>query len=408
MHCDANNFYASVECALNPALRGQYVAVSGDPEKRHGIILAKNMAAKLCGVKTGDTIWQARQKCPGLICVPPHFELYVQYSRRIFAIYTQYTERVEPFGIDECWLDVTDSRKIFGDGAQIAEQLRERIKREIGITISVGVSFTKALAKLGSDMKKPDAVTIISPSELRQKVWGMDAAEMLMVGRRTAAKLAKVGIVTIGDLAHADDSVLKKMLGINGEKLKREAMGEGDDHVRLSYECEDPKSVGNSTTLPRDVTRRDEAEGVVMALSEMVATRLRRYGFVGCGISVGVKYNDLSGEGKQRSTQPLDNAQDISREAMRTLDRIYRFGEDLPIRALSVSVFDLRKEGDAVQMSLFDKEGENLHRLGKTLDKIRGRYGYNAIRSASVIANAPLCEGLVDSTFKPFDKGHTA
>lgn len=407
MHCDANNFYASVECALNPGLRAKFVAVSGDPEKRHGIILAKNTAAKACGVKTGETIWQAKLKCPQLICVPPHFDKYVEYSRRIFSIYTQYTQRVEPFGIDECWLDVTDSLKLLGSGEKIAEELRERIKREVGVTVSIGVSFTKVFAKLGSDMKKPDAVTVITPENFKSKVWGLDASEMLMVGRRTAAKLAGVGIHTIGDLANADERVLHRMLGVNGDKLQSEARGEGSDDVRLSYETDDPKSIGNSTTLPRDIVTREEVESVVTALAEMVATRLRKHGFVGRGIAVGIKYSDLTGEGKQRIIADTDSAAAIAREAMATIDAIYSFGADMPIRALSVTVYDLTASDAATQTSMFDKDADKQHRLGKTLDTIRSKYGYLSIRSASVLANAPLCEGLVVTDFKPFDRGHT-
>lgn len=407
MHCDANNFYASVECALNPGLRDKFVAVSGDPEKRHGIILAKNTAAKACGVKTGETIWQAKLKCPQLICVPPHFDKYVEYSRRIFSIYTQYTQRVEPFGIDECWLDVTDSLKLLGSGEKIAEELRERIKREVGVTVSIGVSFTKVFAKLGSDMKKPDAVTVITPENFKSKVWGLDASEMLMVGRRTAAKLAGVGMHTIGDLANADERVLHRMLGVNGDKLRSEARGEGSDDVRLSYETDDPKSIGNSTTLPRDIVTREEVESVVTALAEMVATRLRKHGFVGRGIAVGIKYSDLTGEGKQRIIADTDSAAAIAREAMATIDAIYSFGADMPIRALSVTVYDLTASDAATQTSMFDKDADKQHRLGKTLDTIRSKYGYLSIRSASVLANAPLCEGLVVTDFKPFDRGHT-
>ena len=407
MHCDANNFYASVECALNPGLRDKFVAVSGDPEKRHGIILAKNTAAKACGVKTGETIWQAKFKCPQLICVPPHFDKYVEYSRRIFSIYTQYTQRVEPFGIDECWLDVTDSLKLLGSGEKIAEELRERIKREVGVTVSIGVSFTKVFAKLGSDMKKPDAVTVITPENFKSKVWGLDASEMLMVGRRTAAKLAGVGIHTIGDLANADERVLHRMLGVNGDKLRSEARGEGSYDVRLSYETDDPKSIGNSTTLPRDIVTREEVESVVTALAEMVATRLRKHGFVGRGIAVGIKYSDLTGEGKQRIIADTDSAAAIAREAMATIDAIYSFGADMPIRALSVTVYDLTASDAATQTSMFDKDADKQHRLGKTLDTIRSKYGYLSIRSASVLANAPLCEGLVVTDFKPFDRGHT-
>ena len=302
---------------------------------------------------------------------------------------------------------VTDSLKLLGSGEKIAEELRERIKREVGVTVSIGVSFTKVFAKLGSDMKKPDAVTVISPENFKRKVWGLDASEMLMVGRRTAAKLAKIGIHTIGDLANADVRILHQMLGVNGDKLRAEARGEGSDDVRLSYETDDPKSIGNSTTLPRDVTTREEVESVIAALSEMVATRLRKHGFVGRGIAVGIKYSDLTGEGKQRVIADTDNASTIVREAMKTVDTLYAFGEDMPIRALSVTVYDLSPADAATQTSMFDEETDKQHRLGKSLDAIRSKYGYRAIRSASVLANAGLCEGLVVTEFKPFDRGHT-
>ena len=269
------------------------------------------------------------------------------------------------------------------------------------------MSFTKVFAKLGSDMKKPDAVTVITPENFKSKVWGLDASEMLMVGRRTAAKLAGVGIHTIGDLANADERVLHRMLGVNGDKLRSEARGEGSDDVRLSYETDDPKSIGNSTTLPRDIVTREEVESVVTALAEMVATRLRKHGFVGRGIAVGIKYSDLTGEGKQRIIADTDSAAAIAREAMATIDAIYSFGADMPIRALSVTVYDLTASDAATQTSMFDKDADKQHRLGKTLDTIRSKYGYLSIRSASVLANAPLCEGLVVTDFKPFDRGHT-
>ncbi len=208
LHCDANNFYASIECMLDPTLKDKYVAVSGNPDKRHGIILAKNQKAKECGVKTGDVIWEAKRKCPNLVLVPPQFDKYVYYSNKIFDIYCQYTDRVEPFGIDECWLDVTGSMRLFKSATAIADELRERIKKEIGITISVGVSFNKIFAKLGSDMKKPDATTLISPDNFKSKVWPLDVSDLLMIGRKTEAKLKGLGINTIGDLANTNVDVL--------------------------------------------------------------------------------------------------------------------------------------------------------------------------------------------------------
>lgn len=404
LHCDANNFYASVECYLNPSLRGKFVAVSGNPEKRHGIILAKNQAAKKCGVKTGETIWQAKQKCPDLVCVSPHFDTYVDFSNRIFDIYSQYTDRVQPFGIDECWLDVTGSKRLFGDGRTIADTLRERIKREIGVTISVGVSFTKIFAKLGSDMKKPDATTVITPENFRDLVWKLDCADLLMIGRRTAEKLHKIGIFTIGDLANTDVEILRRLLGVNGVKLHESANGIEDDEVRYSYEKYVPKSVGNSTTLPADVSTREQLCAVVFALCEMVATRMRKHGFVGEGIGIGLRFNDLSHIGKQSAMPPTDSAMQLCDCAMSLVDKIYTFGKDLPVRAVSVGVFDLLTQGSERQTSIFDSEEMHGHSLGTALDKIRSRYGYNSILSASVLQNAVICDGLEDSDFQPFKK----
>ena len=404
LHCDANNFYASVECFLNPALRGKFVAVSGNPEKRHGIILAKNQAAKKMGVKTGETIWQAKQKCPDLVCVPPHFDTYVEFSNRIFDIYSQYTDRVQPFGIDECWLDVTGSRRLFGDGRTIADTLRERIKKEIGITISVGVSFTKVFAKLGSDMKKPDATTVITPENYKETVWKLDCGDLLMIGRKTAEKLRKIGVMTIGDLANTDVEVLHKLLGVNGVKLHDCANGIEDEEVRYSYEKYVPKSVGNSKTLPVDVTAKEQIAAVVIALSEMVATRMRKHGFFGKGIGVGLRFKDLSHAGKQSAMPPTDSALSISNAALNLIDKIYAYGKDAPVRAISVGVFDLSTDASERQLSIFDDEESEGHSLGTALDKIRSKYGYNSILSASVLSNAVICDGLEETEFQPFKK----
>ena len=403
LHCDANNFYASVECMLDPSLKDKYVAVSGNPDKRHGIILAKNQKAKECGIKTGEVIWEAKRKCPQLVLVPPQFDKYVYYSDKIFNIYCQYTDRVERFGIDECWLDVTGSMRLFKSATAIADELRERIKKEIGITVSVGVSFNKVFAKLGSDMKKPDATTVISPNNFKKKVWGLDVGDMLMIGRKTADKLKGLGIVTIGDLANTNPKILVDKFGVNGQKMYDNANGINDEEVRLYYNKHIPKSVGNSTTMPKDVTSRDEVKAVVMALSEMVAVRLRKYGFVAGGIHLGVRYNDLTYMGKQTKLPfKINSASCLCDQAMEIYDSIKHPN---PLRLLSVTAFDLSKGDEVLQMSLFDDERtQKLRRLDKSVDEIRQKYGYNALKSASLLEYPFVTDGLEDSDFLPFKK----
>lgn len=403
LHCDANNFYASIECMLDPTLKDKYVAVSGNPDKRHGIILAKNQKAKECGVKTGEVIWEAKRKCPNLVLVPPQFDKYVYYSNKIFDIYCQYTDRVEPFGIDECWLDVTGSMRLFKSATAIADELRERIKKEIGITISVGVSFNKIFAKLGSDMKKPDATTLISPDNFKTKVWPLDVSDLLMIGRKTEAKLKGLGINTIGDLANTNVDVLISKFGINGQKIYDNANGNNSEEVRLYYDKHIPKSIGNSTTMPKDVVLRDEAKAVIMALSEMVAIRLRKYGFIAGGVQLGMRFNDLSYVGKQsKLPYKINSASSICDFAMEIYDS---FQHTLPLRLLSVTTFDLSKGEEMQQLSLFDDERvEKLRRIDASLDKIREKYGYNALKSASLLEYPFVTDGLEDSDFLPFKK----
>ncbi len=403
LHCDANNFYASIECMLDPTLKDKYVAVSGNPDKRHGIILAKNQKAKECGVKTGEVIWEAKRKCPNLVLVPPQFDKYVYYSNKIFDIYCQYTDRVEPFGIDECWLDVTGSMRLFKSATAIADELRERIKKEIGITISVGVSFNKIFAKLGSDMKKPDATTLISPDNFKTKVWPLDVSDLLMIGRKTEAKLKGLGINTIGDLANTNVDVLISKFGINGQKIYDNANGNNSEEVRLYYDKHIPKSIGNSTTMPKDVVLRDEAKAVIMALSEMVAIRLRKYGFIAGGVHLGMRFNDLSYVGKQsKLPYKINSASSICDFAMEIYDS---FQHTLPLRLLSVTTFDLSKGEEMQQLSLFDDERvEKLRRIDASIDKIREKYGYNALKSASLLEYPFVTDGLEDSDFLPFKK----
>lgn len=293
LHCDLNNFYASVECLYQPAIRGKPVAVCGDPALRHGIVLAKNNLAKARGVRTGDAIWQAKQKCPGLVCVPPHYARYLQYSRQARRIYEDYTDRVEPFGLDECWLDLTGCEHLHGDGRTVADELRRRIREELGVTASVGVSFCKVFAKLGSDMKKPDATTVIAKDQFRDVVWPLPVGELLYVGRATKRRLERYSIRTIGDLARADYDFIVERLGKMGAVIWGWANGLDSAPVRTAGQEEIIKSIGNSTTAPRDLATEDEVRITLRALSESVAHRLRQHRLLCATVQVHMRLNNL-------------------------------------------------------------------------------------------------------------------
>lgn len=404
LHCDANNFYASVEMMLNPALKGKAIAVCGNPEKRHGIVLAKSELAKKAGVATGEPIWQAKQKCPEIIFVPPHFDEYVAVSNKLFALYSEYTDKVEPFGIDECWLDCTGSTNLFGSGKQIAETIRSRVKDELGITVSIGVSFTKIFAKIGSDYKKPDAVTVIDESNYKQIVWGLPVSDLLMVGRRTAKLFKKLSINTIGDLAKYDEHTLQQYIGINGKKLHAYANGIEIDEIRLAEQKHIPESVGNSTTTPFDITNLSEAQAVLTSLAEMVAVRLRKHRLTASGIGVSIRYCSLEGTHKHKL---LDyntcNAQDIADEALALLQSMHNFKKNPPIRQLGVYTYKLT-QGVTRQSTIFDVSHDKRENLDKSIDAIRNKYGQSALRTGIVAKHEELCDGLVDKEFQPFKK----
>ena len=278
LHCDCNGFYASVECVHNPRLKEVPMAVCGNPENRRGIILAKNELAKRRGVLTAETVWQAKKKCPDLVLIPPHREEYLRYSRRVNAIYAQFTDQVEPFGIDESWLDVTGSLGLFGSGKEIADQLRRRVREELGLTISVGVSYNKIYAKLGSDYRKPDATTVIDSANYREIVFPLPVTDLLFVGQSAAALLLGMRIRTIGDLAVCDPAFLHSVFGKMGDTLLRYARGEDDEPVRPFYEEREVKSVGNSMTFAHNLVGEDECRMGLTALCDNVGRRLRRHG----------------------------------------------------------------------------------------------------------------------------------
>lgn len=382
LHSDLNNFYASVECVYDPSLKDRPMAVCGDPEARHGIVLAKNMPAKRAGVQTGEAIWQARQKCPDMIVMPPDFRKYLRFSRMMREIYADYTNEIEPFGLDEAWLDVTGHRM---SGEAIADELRRRAREELGLTVSVGVSFNKIFAKLGSDMKKPDATTVISRENFREKVWPLPAGDLLYVGPATRRRLAGRNIRTIGDIARCAPEQLRAALGKNGEMLWTFANGLDRSPVMALGEEAMIKSIGNSTTTPRDIRCDQDAHMVLMVLSESVAERLRDHGMKGRVVTLSVRDVDLNCFSAQRKLpRGTALASEICRCALALFREHYHWSR--PVRSLGVSVSALDSLDGDVQISMFpDRARERRYELECAVGHIRDRFGHFAIQRASLI-----------------------
>jgi len=387
LHSDANSFYASVETVYNPRLRNVPLAVCGDPEARHGIVLTKNQLAKQAGVITGEAIWQAKQKCPKLVVVTPNYRRYMRFSNMLREIYADYTEKIEPFGLDEAWLDVTGHRM---SGEEIADELRRRAREELGITLSVGVSFNKIFAKLGSDMKKPDATTVITPDNFREKVWPLQANELLYVGPATTRKLQRRNIFTIGDIARASRDVLHCALGKCGDMIWSFANGLDSSPVSLLGEEAMIKSVGNSTTTPRDVVNFEDAKMVIFVLAESVAERLREHGLCGSTVSLSVRdceLNTFSCQQKLRQGTAL--SAEIADAALKLLRRHYYW--ERPVRSLGVSVSSLSPLDGDMQLTMFpDTARERLFEFEGAVADIRRRFGHFAIQRAVFIANRDM------------------
>ena len=382
LHCDLNSFYASVELLSHPDLRTVPMAVSGDPASRHGIILAKNEPAKKYGVQTAETIWQAKRKCPDLVLLPPHHALYREYSKRVNAIYDQYTDLVEPFGIDESWLDVTHSLHLFGgDAKALADRLRARIKEELGLTLSVGVSFNKVFAKLGSDYKKPDATTVIGRENWREIVWPLPVGALLYVGGAARKLLGQYGVETIGQLAACRPEMLETLLGKMGLQLHDYANGLDRSPVRSRYDAEPVKSVGNGTTFPQNLTTRAQVQAGVAVLADSVATRLRRYGFYAGGLQVTVRDPQFRDRSRQcQLPAPTHLIRELTDTAMALTEQLWR--PPAPIRALTVTAIHLVPSEDAYeQTDLFTAapKKEKLEKLEGAVDQIRKKYGGGAI-----------------------------
>ena len=392
LHSDLNNFYASVECRRRPELAGKPVIVCGSKEDRHGIVLAKNMLAKSCGVRTGDVIWEAKRKCPGVVEIPADFPEYLRFSKKVRRIYERYTDRVEAFGIDECWLDVTESLSLFGSGREIAEEIRNSVKSELGVTVSVGVSYNKIFAKLASDLKKPDAVTVISAENYREVVWSLPAEELLYVGKATKRKLNGVGIYTIGDIARAEESFLLRRLGKWGSYLWRFANGLDDTEVVRVGEEENVKSIGNSLTNYRDLENEEEVFTLIWLLADSVAMRLRESG-LGRARTVHLWVRDakLSDFGRQaRLPRASRSGSEIGAFACKLFSESYPWREK--VRGVGVSVSGFERGNEQLDLfSYFGKE-EKSERLDETLDRIRKKYGNNIIQRAVIKKDKRLSE----------------
>lgn len=389
IHCDMNCFFASVELLSRPDLINVPMAVSGNPNSRHGIILAKNELAKKFGVITAETIWSARKKCPELKLVAPHHDKYKKYSKLINEIYYKFTDMVEPFSIDESWLDVTGSLKLFGNGVEIADKIREEVKKELGLTLSAGVSYNKIFAKMGSDYKKPDATTVISRNNYKKLLWPMDIAEMFFVGSSTSSKLKRTGIMTIGDLANTNKAVLQGLLGKQGAMLYDYANGLDDSPVSYSYEKQKIKSVGNGITFKRNLITTSDIQTALKSLSDTVSSRLRSYQMKAYGVKIDIKDPYFKNISRQKQLDfPTNITEEIYNTAYSLLKSSWTIGN--PIRLLTVTGINLIDENSSEQLSFFAKDIEYREKsssLDKTMDAIRNKFGDNSITFGGVIKN---------------------
>ena len=419
LHSDCNCFYASVELLHHPELRGKPVAVGGDPQARHGIVLTADYTAKRRGVKTGMALWQARQVCPDIIFLPPRMDLYLRFSRMAQEIYAEYTDKREPYGIDESWLDVTDSVSLKGDGYHIAQEISNRMKKELGITVSVGVSFNKIFAKLGSDYKKPDAITTMNKDEYRDKAWPLPVSDLLYVGSATNNKLRGIGIRTIGDLARTEETLLVRKLGKMGSILWSFANGYDDSPVKLENTSAPIKSVGNSTTTPKDMETDEDVKIVLYILAESVAVRLRENGFRCRTVEISIRDKDLFHFSKQVK---LQNASNITREIAEAGYKLYKESYRLPVdeqelknsrpefyqkplRSIGIRGTDLVTDYYWEQLDMFmdPQAREKQMKVDAAVDIIRKRFGFYSIQRGLMYQDRILsaCDAKSDHTVHP-------
>lgn len=389
LHCDLNNFFASVECLNRPELKNVPMAVAGDPKKRHGIILAKNELAKKYGIYTPETVYSALRKCPNLVLVDGHYDEYLKYSKLVNNIYLKYTDRVEPVSIDESYLDITESIKLFGKPEEIAYKIKEEVKNTLGLTISVGVSFNRVLAKMGSDMKKPDAVTVLSPNNFREKIYSLPIENLLFVGKSLASSFRKVRINTIGDLANSDVTKIQKKFWKQGVMVYNYANGIDSDYVEYYNTKYIPKSISKGYTFPENINKKEDLIHEIKKISNYISKDLRKKGLKCRVVCISLKDENLITISRQRTIEKTDLFQYISKAAVKLLDENYIGGKN--IRAITVSVTNLESPYISEQLNIFDisniKEdiNENLENVTKSLDKLKDKYGDNIINFGSVI-----------------------
>lgn len=399
LHCDINNFYASVECMLSPELKQYPVAVCGSVEERHGIVLAKNYKAKAFKVATGDAVWQAKQKCPDLVVVPPHYEEYLKYSKLAKAIYCDYTNQVEPYGMDKCWLDISGTKKLFGNPVDVANEIRERIKFELDLTISVGVSFNKIFAKLGSDYKKPDAVTVFEKETFREKIWSLPASDLLGVGRATTRVLNNYCIRTIGDLANSDYDFIKRILGKNGVSLWLYANGRDNSTVKDIKFVSPVKSIGHGITTVVDLSNEEEVWRVFLELTQGNGHKLRVHQKVAKAVAIYVRDNTLFSKQWQTQMQMVTQLPLVlAQYAFQLFKKRYDWRN--PIRSVTIQAINLFPQDMPQQIDLFcDYErAEKQEKLDGCVEKLCQRFGKRCIRNAVLLQELGMPMGNVEIT----------
>ncbi len=386
LHCDLNNFFASVSLLFNPTLKDLPVAVCGDKENRHGIVLAKNDIAKKAGVKTAEVIYEAKAKCPDLVMLPPIYDKYLEYSKKVHKIYERYTDMIEPFGIDECWLDVTGSTVLFGSGEEIAERIRKDVKTELGITVSIGVSFNKIFAKFGSDYKKPDAITVISRKNYKDIVWSLPIETLLFAGKKTSEKLKLYGVRQIYDLTLCEDEALKRILGKNGVLLKQYALGNDISPVITPTENDKPKSIGKSTTKGKDFQSNDEVWKEFLRFSQYICDILHQKKLFTAGVQVHIRTASLvTKEFSETFKTPTNSSLIFAKRGFELFLKNYSFGE--PLRSIGLRAINLKNDKNAFQIDIFgDSEIFDFEeKIEDSIYNLKQKFGEESIKRATTI-----------------------